>query len=80
MCMRTTLDIDDDVLQAAKEIGGMRRKTVGQVISAYAREAMIPLRTYTERNGVPILPVRHPRRILTVAEVKRLQEDEYGDA
>jgi len=75
--MRTTLDIDADVLQAAKEIGAMRRKTVGQVISDYARDAMIPPRTYTERNGVPILPVRHPRRILTVAEVKRLQEDQY---
>ena len=75
--MRTTLDIDDDVLQAAKEIGEMRRKTVGQVLSEYARKAMVPPRTYTERNGVPILPRRHPVRILTTADVKRLQEDEY---
>lgn len=74
--MRTTLDIDEDVLQAAKEIGAMRRKTVGQIISEYARAAMVPPRTYTERNGVPILPRRHPVRILTTAEVKRLQEDE----
>ena len=75
--MRTTLDIDDDVLQAAKEIAAARGLTAGQVISEKAREAMIPPRSYTERNGVPILPSRHPRRILTVAEVKRLQEDEY---
>jgi hypothetical protein len=77
--MRTTLDIDDDVLQAAKEIGAMRRKTVGEVISEYARKAIVPPRTYTERNGVPVLPRRHPPRIITTADVKRLQEDEYDE-
>lgn len=75
--MRTTLDIDEDVLEAAKEIGAMRRKTAGQVISEYARAAMIPPRTYSERNGVPILRRRVPRRVITTAEVKRLQEDEH---
>ncbi len=38
--MRTTLDIDDDVLQAAKEIAGREKKTAGQVISALARSAL----------------------------------------
>lgn len=38
--MRTTLDIDDDVLQAAKEIGRREKKTAGQVISSLARSAL----------------------------------------
>ena len=77
--MRTTLDIDDDVLAAAKELGRMRGKTAGQVISEYARNAMIPPDPCEERNGVPILR-RHSgvRRIITSAEVKRLQEDDHG--
>ena len=75
--MRTTLDIDDDVLQAAKEIGVMRRRTAGQIISEYAREAMIPPDPCEERNGVPIIHRRGPRRIITTADVKRLQEDQY---
>ena len=75
--MRTTLDIDDDVLQAAKEIGAMRRRTAGQIISEYAREAMIPPDPCEERNGVPIIHRRGPRRIITTADVKRLQEDQY---
>jgi hypothetical protein len=29
--VRTTLDIDDDVLQAAKELAGNRRKATGQL-------------------------------------------------
>ncbi len=38
--MRTTLDIDDDVLMAAKELARRQRKTAGQVISQLARQAM----------------------------------------
>ena len=75
--MRTTLDIDDDVLQAAKEMAAARNKTAGQVISEYAREAMCPPRQYKVRNGVPIIPRRPGQRLMTNAEVKRLREDEY---
>jgi len=38
--MRTTLDIDDDVLQAAKERARRERKTAGEVISELARSAL----------------------------------------
>ena len=31
--MRTTLDIDDDILQAAKELGERENRTAGQVLS-----------------------------------------------
>ncbi len=38
--MRTTLDIDDDVLQAAKERARRERRTAGQVISELLRRAL----------------------------------------
>ena len=38
--MRTTLDIADDVLQAAKERARREKKTAGQVISDLARRAL----------------------------------------
>lgn len=38
--MRTTLDIDDEVLMAAKELARRESKTAGQVISELARRAM----------------------------------------
>lgn len=56
--VRTTLDIDDDVLQAAKEIAVSRRKTTGQALSDLARAALAPKRTARVRNGVPLLPRR----------------------
>ena len=50
--MRTTLDIDDDVLQAAKELAQARRKTAGQVLSDLARKGLAPEQTVKVRNGV----------------------------
>jgi hypothetical protein len=38
--MRTTLDIDDDVLQAAKDVARREKKTAGKVISELARQAL----------------------------------------
>jgi hypothetical protein len=38
--MRTTLDIEDDVLNAAKDRARREKKTVGLVISELARQAL----------------------------------------
>ena len=38
--MRTTLDIDDDVLNAAKERARRENKTAGEVLSELARSAL----------------------------------------
>ena len=56
--MRTTLDLDEDVLQAAKELAEARGTTAGKVISELARKALAPARAARTRNGVPLLPLR----------------------
>jgi len=56
--MRTTLDIDDDVLQAAKELAALHGKTAGQVVSELARRGLSPSGPARLRNGVPLLPPR----------------------
>jgi hypothetical protein len=56
--VRTTLDIDDDLLQAAKELADTRRTTAGRVISDLLRKALEPDRTLKVRNGVPLMPRR----------------------
>jgi len=38
--MRTTLDLDDDVLASAKEIARRENRTAGQVLSDLARRAL----------------------------------------
>lgn len=47
--MRTTLDIDADVLDAAKDIARRSRKSAGRVISDLARQAL--LRTAPPERG-----------------------------
>jgi Arc/MetJ family transcription regulator len=56
--MRTTLDIDDDLLQVAKELAASRRSTTGKVVSDLVRAALQPRRSDRVRNGVPLLPRR----------------------
>ena len=63
--MRTTLDLDSDVLLAAKALAGHRGKTAGQVISDLARKALAADKPRARiRNGVPLLP-SEPGRIVT---------------
>jgi hypothetical protein len=38
--MRTTLDIDDDVLAAIKDLARRQQRTAGEVISSLARSAL----------------------------------------
>ena len=74
--MRTTLDIDADVLQAAKELGGMRKKTAGQILSELARQALSPPRKYDVRNGVPIIHRVPGSPVITTADVRRWMDED----
>ena len=75
--MRTTLDIDDDLLQAAKEIAELQRKTAGQVVSDLLRKALRPTpRSLRVRNGVPLLARRAGAPVLTMELVNQLRDDE----
>lgn len=75
--MRTTLDIDEDVLEAAKELASMRKTTAGKVLSELARRGMAPAdHQPTILNGVPILPPRPGSRPVTMEDVNRLRDDE----
>jgi hypothetical protein len=74
--MRTTLAIDDDVLAAAKEMAATQRKSVGEILSALARQAMRPAQSnHKTRNGVPLLSIRPNAHRVTSELVRQLQEE-----
>jgi hypothetical protein len=52
--MRTTLDIDDDVLNAAKERARRERKSIGQVVSELARVALTAVPFKVARGAKPL--------------------------
>ncbi len=73
--MRTTLDIDEDVLQSAKELAAKRGTTAGRIISELVRRALTPPENSRKRNGVPLLPPRRKAGLVTPEIVNRLREE-----
>lgn len=73
--MRTTLVIDDDILMAAKAIARQRHQTIGEVVSELARRALRPPAAASERNGVPLLPVRRSGVVITPDIVNALRDE-----
>jgi hypothetical protein len=78
--MRTTLDIDDDILLAAKERATRERKSLGAVVSALAREALqgpAPRARAGRRATLgrfAVLPRRN--EVVTLEKVRALQDQE----
>ena len=81
--MRTTLDIDEDVLQAAKERARRENKTAGEVISELARAALTVPTASAQKASEPrsVYGIRpFPKRggaVVTNELVNKLRE---GDA
>ena len=78
--MRTTLDIEDDVLQAAKELAQREGSTAGQVLSALARRGLARPATKKSsqsagtRGGVPLLASRG--EVVTLEHIQKLADQE----
>jgi hypothetical protein len=79
--MRTTLDIDEEVLNAAKEIARRRHTTAGAVISDLARRALT--QPAPERQAVSepepffgFRPLAAGERVVSDETVERLREGE----
>lgn len=74
--MRTTLDIEEDVLLAARDIAQRRRSSIGRVLSDLARLGLVRSAVTQERNGIPLFPVRPDGGIVTPELVHRLRDEE----
>jgi len=79
--MRTTLDIDDDVLAAAKELAKAKNSTAGEVISDLARKALTYAGSGSEaaphgllyKEGWYVLPPRGA--VVTNELIAKIQEE-----
>jgi hypothetical protein len=73
--MRTTLDLEEDVLLAAKEIARQRGVTVGKVMSDLARQALMREASGAAKNGLPIFPIQPEAKIVTLELVNQLRDE-----
>lgn len=73
--MRTTLTIDDDVLLAAKVLAETQDVSVGIALSQLARRGLNTTTDLPERNGIPLFPVSENAQVITLEQVKRLEDE-----
>ena len=73
--MRTTLTLDDDVLDAARRISEARGVSIGTVVSALARRGLAPEAPSAVRNGIQLFPVRKDAGVVTPELIKELLEE-----
>jgi hypothetical protein len=75
--MRTTVDIDDDILQAAKELARAENKTAGKVLSELVRKGLtmgFQEEQAEFRGGFRMLP--RTGQVLTPETVEKLLEED----
>lgn len=73
--MRTTLDLDEDVVVAARELAADGRRSLGSVISELARRGLAPARVEAD-GDLPVIRVPAGTPPITPQMVRRaLDED-----
>ncbi len=73
--MRTTLEIDDDVVGAARELAALERRSLGSVISELARRGLTPAQVAVD-GGLPVIRLPAGSAPITPEMVRRaLDED-----
>ena len=73
--MRTTLDIADDVLAAAKALAREHGRSAGDVLSDLARAGLGRPRSEKARNGVPLLKVKDSATRVSLELVNTLRDE-----
>lgn len=74
--MRTTLSLDDDVLEAARALARADDRSLGEVISELARRGLRPTAQVADRDGFPVFRVSRDAPSVTDEHVRRAMEDE----
>jgi len=76
--MRTSLDIDEDVLLAVKEISKRNKKSAGEVLSDLARMALTNTSPQVSEiitaYGFPVIPKKSDT-VVTVEHINKLLEE-----
>jgi len=73
--MRTTIDLEEDVLLAVKEIARRRGTTMGKVLSELARQALTRPVPVTIKHGLPLFPIQSNAGVVTLDLVNRLRDE-----
>jgi hypothetical protein len=75
--MRTTVELEDDVMRIVKGLAREKKQTLGRVLSNLVREALAPEVSQARvRNGFHLLEVTQPGIVITNDLIDRIKEEE----
>jgi hypothetical protein len=73
--VRTTLELDDDVVAAARELAAGQRRSLGSVISELARRGLTPARVEVA-GDLPVIRVPAGTPAITPEMVRRAVDED----
>lgn len=73
--MRTTVNIEDDIFHAVKNMAKAQSQPLGRVMSQLIRQGIRKTSTVAKKNGFPVFSVSERSKPLTLDDVKK-DEDE----
>jgi hypothetical protein len=74
--VRTTINLDDDVLETARAIARAEGRPLGAVLSDLVRRGLVPTRPrIDEEDGFPVFRVRQPAQPITAEMVRTALEE-----
>jgi hypothetical protein len=74
--MRTTLELDDEILEAARQLAKERGATLGRVISELAQQSLAATELPKFRNGAEVFVSKPGTPKVDMELVNRLRDEE----
>ncbi len=73
--MRTTFDVDADILESIKLAAQRQRKSAGQLVSELLRSALMPAIPKPDGTGLPFMPIQPGAGSATLESVNALRDE-----
>jgi predicted CopG family antitoxin len=73
--MRTTVEIDDDILERIKVRAKREKRSAGRVISDLLKLQLDQPPDITMKNGIPVLRASRPAKVITSEDVDAMMEE-----
>jgi hypothetical protein len=74
--VRTTLDLDIDILEAARLVAAQQNQSIGSVISDWAKKGIRSSSGHRKQKGFPVFEVPEAASPITSENVQQLIDDE----
>jgi hypothetical protein len=73
--MRTTLSLDEDIIETARYLAQQNHSTLGKIISDLVRKGLQATHSYELKNNFPVFKVAKNSPLITPEDVKKLDDE-----